>query len=546
MSPVVHFLLPEGPQRAGRTVYRPVLPRGVLQVARAAEAAGWQAAVLDGYSAPHLLPAYLQLLRQSDAAGVGAEMEFPDLVGISVHGPPSIGPALAIAAQFREIQPSLPLLFGGQLANADADLLLPLLPERSILFCGDGDTAIAEVLQKTLQTTGGARIIRMPGIVPWHSQPDLNLLLPHYAAYFGEPDFEYHLETQIGCPYRCFHCGTGRQGLYATTKNRPIDSILAELDQIRSWAQQANLPLPSLWITDETFGSDPDHARQFCDALIERGEAWRWRAQSRADVISEAMSELMRKAGCQRLAFGVEIPNDTGLDLLGKREGMKDVREAFAISRRAGISPEAIIVVGTPGDSTSPEQFLDALNSIGAASVQSYIYHPIPGSPWWSRYGASLLAQSDITFNWSRLDFHSPSLNGPAEEIERAIVSFLALSLWRPGLDGVTHIPKESTGWEEVFCELCGSKTRFDVLFMHTATRISVARYRLDGKIYYTATDGGESAQVLEFDPSQHRNLYCGLSSVSRQALSFACPRCLAGEAEVESSNTLASSAHSL
>ncbi len=504
-------------------MYRPVLPRGVLQIARAAEAAGWQATVLDGYSAPQLLPAYLQAL-QIDEAEMDARVAFPDLVGISIHGPPSIAPALAIAARLREIEPSLPLVFGGQLANADAELLLPLLPERSVLFCGDGDTAIADVMQEALKATDGARLIRRPGIAPWHSLPDLDLLLPRYSAYFGESDFEYHLETQVGCPYRCFHCGTGRQGLYASTKNRPIDAILSELQQVIMWAQRDNLPHPSLWITDETFGSDTEHTRRFCEALIACKEAWRWRAQSRADIITEELLGLMRAAGCQRVAFGVEIPNDAGLDLLGKREGMKDVLEAFALCHRVGLSPEAIIVVGTPGDSTTPEQFLDALDLLEAGSVQAYIYHPIPGSPWWKKYGTDLREDGDSGFRWSDLDFHSPPLGGSPEDVERAIVSFLALSLWRSDTERSVHAPQSIT--HHFKCAGCAVKTDIDLLFAHAATQISISRCKLANTFYYIATAPG-GIEILEFDPAQHRNLYSGLFQVSRQDLDLACPQCI-------------------
>ena len=518
----IHFILPEGPVRGASPVYRPVLPRGVLQVARAAELAGWEATVLDGYSAPHLLQAYYQALSGEVAVFPGA-MELPDLVGLSVHGPPAIGPAMAIAARLREIMPSLPLLFGGQLANADAELLLPLLPERSILFCGDGDRNIGSVMEEALAATGKARLIRHTGVHPWRSLPDLDLLLPKYTDYFAEQDFEYHLETQIGCPYRCFHCGTGRKGLYARTMMRPIEAIQRELDQVVAWAKKADLHYPRLWITDETFGADKEHARAFCDALIARPEQWRWRAQSRADVVSEDLVKLMRKAGCERLAFGVEIPNDAGLDLLGKREGMKIVKEAFSICRSHGVSPEAIIVVGTPGDSTQPGEFLDALDLLEAESVQSYIYHPIPGSPWWKRYGGNLRGGSGSLRLWSDLDFHSPPLDASPAETERAVVAFLALQVWRPKSERIGPTMRSK---DLVKCYKCSLDLKADRVFAHQPACIDIYRLCVDGKTFFLATNSKE-AQVLQVDLTEHRNLYTSLFSVDGEVDFSLCPRCV-------------------
>lgn len=529
MHPTIHFIIPEGPLRGSRTVYRPVLPRGVLQIARAAEVAGWQVTVLDGYSAPHLLSAYFEVLAQRETSTTG-EAALPDLVGISVHGPPAIDPALAIAKRLREIAPSLPLLFGGQLANADAELLLPLLPERSILFCGDGDAAIAEVAQEALKAVGGARLIRHPGLHPWQSLPDLDLLLPRYEAYFGEQDFEYHFETQIGCPYRCFHCGTGRKGLYATTINRPIEAIQAELDQVVTWAHNANLPYPRLWITDETFGSDPEHARVFCEILSSRPEPWRWRAQSRADAITEDLLGAMRTAGCERLAFGVEIPNNAGLDLLGKREAMKAIEEAFALCHGQGVSPEAIIVVGTPDDPTLPEDFLEALDLLGAASVQAYIYHPIPGSPWWKKYGVDFLQGAGPFRHWADLDFHSPPLGASPIDAERAIVAFLALQMWRPESErkGVVRPIPPHRDFE---CPRCGlTPPQSELVFAYGPIGLEIRRWTSHDKRYYVVTTP-EQIEVLEIDPAYHRNLYSRFFSGDRQVSDLTlCPQCLLDE----------------
>jgi hypothetical protein len=479
--------------------------------------------VLDGYSAPGLLTTYLQTL-----ADHHDDLAMPSAVGIAVHGPPSVEPALAIATRLREIEPSLPLLFGGQLANAGADLLLPLLPERSILLCGDGDFDIAPVLDATLAASGDARLMRRLGVHPWESLPDFDLVLPRYADYLTAPDFEHHLETQIGCPYRCFHCGTGRQGLYARTMNRPIEAIQAELDQIVQVTAPLRSPLPRLWITDETFGSDPVHALAFCEAMLARKERWIWRAQSRADAISEELLLKMREAGCSRLAFGVEIPNDAGLDLLGKREAMKAVVDAFALCNRHAVLPEAICVVGTPDDPTRLGDFLEVLDSLGAGSVQAYIYHPIPGSPWWRKHGAAFRERTGLHGRWSALDFHSPPIDASPTAAEQAIIAFLALQAWRPPSQRriATAGP---LALSQAACPRCGDLPRYDLVFAHSPTGIEIRKYAGDRELYYLATTP-EKVILLELDPTRHRNLYRGLFSREPQALtSPLCPRCLLG-----------------
>lgn len=524
MPPIVHLIVPEGPRQGTRPVYRPVLPRGLLQIARGAEDAGWDATVLDGYSAPHLLDAYFEILAEGRGKSK-QELPEPNLVGISIHGPPALEPALMIAERLRQIAPELPLLFGGQLANVDAELILPYLPPRSLLSSGAGGSAVAGILDQALRAGNEASLLQQGGVPPWRALPAQELLLPDYSSYLRETDFEYHLETQVGCPYRCFHCGTGRKGLYAKTINRPLEAIQRELDGLEAFAQQADTRLPRLWVTDETFGSDPEHARAFCEALISRPGPWRWRAQSRPDAVSEPVLERMRAAGCDRLALGVEIPSDAGLALLGKREAMEDGRRAFQACRSQGLDPEAIIVVGTPGDSSRPEDFLEALDMLEAASVQAYIYHPVPGSPWWKRYGAEFLGNSTAPSRWSDLDFHSPPVGVSESDAERAVIAFLALHLWRPA--GIRRaLPAPPVDRWRPDCPRCGFHCEPEVMLNHQPTGIQIRRCSLDEKVAYIGTGPG-IGRLLVHDPAVHRNLYSGLYSMNLQKPDLPlCPRC--------------------
>lgn len=516
MHRTVHLIVPPCLSRVPRAVYRRVLPRGVLQLARAAKDDGWDATVVDAYSAPEVLEPYLAVLQRG----------LPSLVGIAIHGPPAIEPALAISARIRELDPSLPLLFGGQLANVDPQLLLSLLPYRSLLFAGDADAIAGDILAQALKVTGGPELMQQREIVPWKCLPSPELLLHGPSYYLSGGDFEYHLETQLGCPYRCFHCGTGRKGLYARTVNRPLESIASELDLVVAWVGELLPSPPQLWITDETFASDPGHAVAFCDLLSARPEQWGWRAQSRPDVISSDLLARMAEAGCYRLAFGVEIPTDAGLELLGKREVMATVQAAFALCRDHGISPEAIVVVGSPEDPTRPEEFLAGLDALGAESVQAYLYHPIPGSPWWRKYGTAFMNGSRPRVRWSDLDFHSPPVNLCGEDAERAVVAFLALYVWQPeGTREALPLPPASI-WRSQ-CTDCGFEGPVEKIFEHRPTSVCIRRCTTERRKYYLATAPGRAC-VLKLDPAEHRNLYAGLVPVDRwDEASRVCPCCL-------------------
>jgi hypothetical protein len=295
---------------------------------------------------------------------------------------------------------------------------------------------------------------RAPDPDEWGLAP-VDSLTFSLKEYLSHPDFEYHLSTQEGCPYRCFHCGTGRPGLLSRVHYRPVESIDRELAELVRVCASLGVPEPRIWITDETFASNPEHARAVAELFETSDVEWKWRAQTRLDCSDEQSLSYFARAGCYKLAFGVEIPTTAGLQLLGKREEMVAAAEAFRAARSAGVQPEAILVLATPGDNSSLENTASALDNLGAQSVQSYIYHPVPGSPWWRLYRPPDVPPIQW---WSSLDFHSSPITLREHDSTSVLAAYLALQLWRPGRANIKSIETS----DDVFsCASCDEPLRF-------------------------------------------------------------------------------------
>jgi anaerobic magnesium-protoporphyrin IX monomethyl ester cyclase len=416
------IVVPAGPTRSGKSVYPPVLPRGPLTVAARLRELGYETRVIDCYSFPNAE------FRCDPAIGDGAA-----LVGISVHGSPAVEPAIRLASRIRSAYPDLPIVFGGNLVRVAPESILPYVPSRSAIICGADLTTIGAAVER-LRATAGVEIFRelprAPDEEEWGLGP-VDCLIPQISEYLNDPDFEYHLATQEGCPYRCLHCGTGRSGLFGRVWYRLVESVASELGRLAAICYEHGCSAPDIWIADETFISNRAHARRIAELFAESGGRWRWRAQTRLDCADEEIFGELARAGCYKLAFGVEIPTNTGLQLLGKREVMEGAIQVFHAASEVGISPEAIIVIGTPEDVSTVRDTVTTLRELRAASVQSYIYHPVPGSPWWRRFGPAATVVPELEW-WSRLDFHTPPVNGDERKAIQAVGDYLALQLWRP------------------------------------------------------------------------------------------------------------------
>ena len=345
------------------------------------------------------------------------------------------------------------------------------------------------------------------GSLPVWTTPDLSVLEPGLAYYLDDEDFEYHLPTQVGCPYRCFHCGTGRSGLFARTVLRPIESLRSEIAYLADQCSTQNRPFPRLWVTDETFTSDVAHVHDVCDALRSFNFPIQWRAQTRADRIDRDTLRRMKAAGCRKVAFGVEAPSEDGLELFGKREEMASVHSAFAYARELGIRAEAILVFGAPEDSSEFGETFDAITAIEPDSVQSYIYHPVPGSPWWRKHRPSRVPNDGL--RWDALDFHAPPVT-KANEAPAVIARFCASLVWMP----TTSFSCRTIEWRErmladvrCYCGAQHSRTRF----VSNSVAAVVVR---DGNSIVVAAVGPEDAVAVRLDGSP-TNIFSALTYLS-------------------------------
>jgi len=464
---VLSLIVPVGPLRQQRSIYPAVIPRGALIVAGRARRAGWRVTVFDAYSFPET------------AYNLTDVVESASVVGISVHGAPSVEPARRLVDALRVRHPSLPVLLGGNLANVAADLLQGVFSD-CLVYEGGADAVLRALDEVRVGHMQG--VFRMPVPDADWELPDIDALHIPFERYLLASGFEYQLPTQVGCPFRCFHCGTGRRGLIARVINRPSASLRDELDLLTRRCARAGLPTPSLWITDETFTSTSDHARSVIDVLRDRPQ-FRWRAQTRADSVDAELLHEMRGAGCHTIAFGVEVPTDAGMKMFGKREAMERVEFAFRSAREAGLRVEAILVFGAPEDQSEYEKLFDILADLAPDSLQSYLYHPVPGSPWWRQFGPVVDLKS--AEEWSKLDFHSPLIVPGSYEHQRdAIGRFLSSLVWSP--DPTTDVIDEWR-WRLVkgfVCPHCFSTNRATVVNSHA-------------KVDVLCLSGSNSAEIL-------------------------------------------------
>ncbi len=132
---------------------------------------------------------------------------------------------------------------------------------------------------------------------------------------------------------------------------------------------------------DDFFAVDTDRTRQLCNEMIKNNIKLRWTVRSRVDCVDFSTLELMKKSGCAGIFFGVETGSRKILKAMNKNFSFADVKNAFYLTKKAGIKAICNIILGYPGEDA--ETLNQTRNLLSIIRPDKVYFHPaviFPGS----------------------------------------------------------------------------------------------------------------------------------------------------------------------
>ena len=168
------------------------------------------------------------------------------------------------------------------------------------------------------------------------------------------PYNRYHpyatLVTSTWCPFGCSYCPFAR----TPYRLREPEDALANLEAIHA------MGIRQVHIADWTFAVDRRQATAIVQGMIARDFGFTWSCLSRVDVMTRELMDLMKRAGCDLIEFGVESGNQAILDRYDKGIKIEQIRRTFGWARELDMDTLATFVLGLPGDThESMQQTLD-------------------------------------------------------------------------------------------------------------------------------------------------------------------------------------------
>lgn len=262
-------------------------------------------------------------------------------------------------------KPDAKRIVGGPLTVLDNDLLFQYLPV-DIAVLGEGEETLSEVLEVLRQD---GNISTVSGIIyrekdnlirvtePRHSinlekrelEPDWSFVDMERYINCPSQGFQYNrkelsrpyrygfIMSGRGCPFRCNFCGSP----LGKFRRRTEENIIKEM---KLWRDKYHVD--HIKFINETLFMRPADIQTLCQRMVDEHIDLRWSCSLRVDLINRESLEIMRKAGCDYIIYGVESGSDRVLKRMNKRTTVEQNRIAIRLTREAGIYPDVAIMFG--------------------------------------------------------------------------------------------------------------------------------------------------------------------------------------------------------
>jgi len=330
------------------------------------------------------------------------ERQKPDLVGLSFLSTTSYPYAKITARQIRAAVPDQKLAAGGVFATLNAERVKRQCPEIDYVCRGDGERLLLELLDNLDDPSpvDGVTWARADGEIVTNPERRLSRDLDQWPF----PDRESlpldyiesmpldvpvvlswgrftTMQTSRGCPWPCVFCDIP---IFSKGKWRPWspEHVVAELQHLEEQGYE------SVVFVDDNFLLKPKRIEKICEGIIAAGLTIKWGCEGRVDSNCQYLFELMAKANCQTLMFGIESGSQRILDRLKKQQTLEQIAKAVKDAKKAGIRiVHGFFVVGSPDETA--EDMEASFKFAARIPIDTFGFNRLcvyRGSPLWKEY----------------------------------------------------------------------------------------------------------------------------------------------------------------
>jgi anaerobic magnesium-protoporphyrin IX monomethyl ester cyclase len=372
--------------------------------------------------------------------------ENPGYVGLSCTTA-SVENAAKIARAVKEKSPGTLVLAGGPHITALPEETFRRFPDFDFGILGEGEAALPDLLEalegkknpdqvesavlrrgKEIRVNPRRRFIENLDSLPF---PAFDLL-PEFPRAYRAPFLNYQkgpaasLISSRGCPQSCTFCD---RSVFGNRYRYFSEDYLWELISFL----RRQYGIRHLVFTDDQFAAFRPRLVRLCEKLARGGMDIQWNCDARVDSVDPDLLEMMKKAGCWMISYGIESGSQKILDQVRKGITLDQVEQAVRRTQEAGIRAKGLFMIGYPEE--TEETLGETLAFIGRSRLDEInlsFLTPYPGTEIYRQAKGSPKFVED----WARMNALNCLLPPEAltcRELEKAYGRIIRRFYMRPG-----------------------------------------------------------------------------------------------------------------
>jgi anaerobic magnesium-protoporphyrin IX monomethyl ester cyclase len=196
--------------------------------------------------------------------------------------------------------------------------------------------------------------------------------------------FSMNAVASRGCPYRCNWCAKPISG--DRFHVRPAEAVAEEILRLKT-----DYGVEHIWFGDDVFALSHRWAEQLAEEVEKRNCAVPFKIQSRADLMTDATVQALRRAGCAEVWMGVESGSQEILDAMDKGLRVSEVVDARRRLRDAGIQACYFLQFGYPGETWKEiQQTIALVRLTHPHDIGVSVSYPLPNTKFYEKVQAEL------------------------------------------------------------------------------------------------------------------------------------------------------------
>ncbi|NVL90326.1 MAG: radical SAM protein [Desulfobacterales bacterium] len=253
----------------------------------------------------------------------------------------------------KKLSPGIKIIIGGPQVTFMPAEALRHMPEVDFLCRGEGEEVMLGLARALSQ---GTEISSVPGLCflredevietgPAYGANDLDTYPSPYLMDLIDLRYKERavMLTSRGCSYDCAFCYTPK------ASNRRVrfystERIIEEMKYIKSKGVSA------FWFADPNFSFSRKRLVTLLEAVIREVPGINFWCQTRYDLVNRELLLLLRRAGADNVAYGLESANPTVLERINKSIDLERLSGVIRLTQEAGINVELFSMFGLPGE----------------------------------------------------------------------------------------------------------------------------------------------------------------------------------------------------